>query len=445
MSLTTSPYEKFILLLGALLILLALVVNEWTIARLLCPEAIIEQRYKVNIRILEVLLLLAGLAMIFFRKKEVTINLSVLALTLIGIFSITEITFRLFFPQIAGVSEHQRLFEYDQELGWRFIPRKTGVYLSKHEFKTNVTINSAGMRDIEYTQAKPAGKKRIVLLGDSFTSSMGVDLFETFSKIMEEKLLTKTQVLNFGVNGYGPTQELMLLQKSAISYQPDLVIMVVYLGNDFDDISGVTDGLDGYNRPRAVTDEKGHLLFTGIPVPLSERHRSGGQTPHTCSMPRSHFIDFIDKTIYLRTNAPDFKPPEVRLCRKKADPRTEESYRLMGAILKETNNYCKKKGISFVVAVAPAIVQVYDQIYWTKMKNKYHLRDADYDLMLPNKKIMDVCKSAGIPAVDLTYGLKKAVAAGRDTYYFINLHWNKAGEQTVAEILSDFITEKKLL
>ena len=56
------------------------------------------------------------------------------------------------------------------------IPGKTGVYVSKHEFKTMISINSAGMRDIEYSLAKPAGKKRIVILGDSFVSSMGVDV-----------------------------------------------------------------------------------------------------------------------------------------------------------------------------------------------------------------------------------------------------------------------------
>jgi hypothetical protein len=45
----------------------------------------------------------------------------------------------------------------------------------------------------------------------------------------------------------------------------------------------------------------------------------------------------------------------------------------------------------------------------------------------------------------LTSELKAAAKTGNDTYYFINLHWNKAGEQIVAEVLSDYIIRNKLL
>jgi len=58
----------------------------------------------------------------------------------------------------------------------------------------------------------------------------------------------------------------------------------------------ISDGLDGYNRPKAIVDNNGKLRFTGIPVPLSEKT---SPFQKVCSMPRSHFIDFIDKIIRL--------------------------------------------------------------------------------------------------------------------------------------------------
>jgi lysophospholipase L1-like esterase len=441
----TSPkHEIFVIILGIILILIGLLCNEHILSLLLCPDTGLEQHHKMNIRIAEIFMIGIGLALILFRKKDLTINISILLLTLIIIFAGTEAFFRVFYTPITGVSEHKTLFEYHNELGWQMIPGKTGVYVSKHEFKTMISINSAGMRDIEYSLAKPAGKKRIVILGDSFVSSMGVDVSDAFTEIMEFKLLKNTEVLNFGVNGYGPAQELLLLRKRAIKYQPDLVVMVIFLGNDFNDISGLSDELDGYKRPKAFIDNRGKLQFSGIPVPLSKKH-TFSDSRKICGMPRSHFVDFINKTIKLRKHEFNVVPAEVFLCRKNADARTKESYRLMGEIIKETNDFCKKNGATFMIAVAPSIVPVYEHLYWAEIKKKYSLNDHDYDLMLPNKIISDICKNAGIPIVDLTSELKAAAKTGNDTYYFINLHWNKAGEQIVAEVLSDYIIRNKLL
>lgn len=438
---TASKSEKFLLVFGALLIAAGIVVNEWTVAWLLCPDAEMAKRIKVGIRIAEASLISIGLAMIAFRKKETALNLSILLLTLIMIFTGAELFFRTFFPQHTAASEQDSLFEYSSSLGWQLIPNKTGFFTSKHEFRTKISINSAGMRDKEYPMTRPAGKKRIILLGDSFTSSFGVPDSEAFAKVMEEKLLTGTEVLNFGVNGYGPAQELLLLQSRAMKYRPDMVIMVIYVGNDFDDITGISDWIDGYKRPQAITDDRGNIRFTGIPVPLSEKYLAKQRAQRMCSLPRSHFIDFIDKYIRYKKYSINFMPSEIRLCNKKPDPDVKEAARLMGAILRETDRYCKKNGASFAVAVAPTIVQVYEKIYWNRIKKKYSLKDSDYDLMLPNRVLADICRNAGIPLVDLTQSLKSASNAGIDTYYFDNQHWNRAGEQVVAETLARFVRE----
>lgn len=431
--------ERFLLAFGAFLIAAGVIGNEWLIASWLCPEAEMAHRIRVGIRVAEAALLGIGLGMIVFRKKDLTLNLSLLLITLIIIFAGAEIFFRTFFPQYTATPEQDSLFEYDSTLGWRLIPGKTGFFVSKHEFRTKVTINSAGIRDKEYPLEKPPGRKRIVLIGDSFTSSFGVQDDEAFAKLMEDRLLRNTEVLNFGVNGYGPAQELLMLQTRAIKYRPDLVIMVIYVGNDFDDIIGVSDWIDGYRRPKAVADRQGRISFTGIPVPLSEKYLAKKREKRMCSLPRSHFIDFIDKYIRNKKYSLNFMPSEIRLCNRKPDADVKEANRLMEAIIRETDSYCKKNGASLMVAVAPTIVQVYENLYWNRIRKKYNLKDSDYDLMLPNKVLADICGRAGIPLVDLTKPLKSAIATGNDTYYFNNQHWNRAGEQVVAETLARFI------
>lgn len=437
--------EKVLIIFGVILIATALLGNEWFLVKWLCPDGCFDNKTRISIRIVQVIFFILGIEIIIFRKKELTLNLSLLLITCMILFAGTEIFFRTFLPQKTGVSEHDRLFEYDSVLGWRLIPNKTACFVSKHEFRTKIKINSAGMRDKECNIARTDGKKRIAILGDSFTSSLGVYDNETFAKVMEEKLLTGTEVLNFGVNGYGPTQELLLLQTKAIKYRPDLVIMVVYVGNDFDDIGGVSDWIDGYLRPKAVIDSEGKLNFDGIPVPISEKHVRMKKIKPKCELPRSHLIDFIDKFIHRNKYSVSIMPSEVRLCKKNYNDDTRKSFRLMGAIIKETNEYCRKEGVKFMVAIAPTIVQVYESRYWKEIKKKYNLNESDYDIMQPNKILSGICNNAGIPMIDLTEPLKSATESGNDTYYLANQHWNKAGEQIAAETIVKYIKEKKLL
>jgi hypothetical protein len=439
--------EKVLLVFGTLLIIVGIICNEWLLTKWLCLNGNIEYRVKVIIRIVEIILIAIGMGIIVFRKKGLTMNMSIFLITLLILFVGAEIFFRAFLPQEkTGVSDN--LFAYDSTLGWQLIPNKTGYFVSKHEFKTKIMINSNGMRDREYPSVKPQGKKRIAVLGDSFTSSFGVTDAETFAKVMEAKLINNTEVLNFGVNGYGPTQELLLLQTRAIKYFPDLVIMIVYVGNDFDDIQGISGWIDGYERPKAMLDKQGQLRMTNIPVPLSKKYFAMKQEHKVCNLPRSHFIDFINQSIrYIRRDKYDigFMPPELRLCKKNTGPEMTEAFRLMREIIGEADSYCKKNGASFMVAIAPTIVQVYDQIYWEKIIKRYNLNSKDYDLYLPNRVLDDICRKAGIPVIDLTMALKSSVDEGRDTYYFQNQHWNKTGEQVVAETLTHFIVIKKLL
>ncbi|MBU1849701.1 MAG: hypothetical protein KKH40_03155, partial [Nanoarchaeota archaeon] len=45
------------------------------------------------------------------------------------------------------------------------------------------------------------------------------------------------EVINLGVSGYGTDQELILLQKEGLKYNPDVVILGFYLENDKPDNS----------------------------------------------------------------------------------------------------------------------------------------------------------------------------------------------------------------
>jgi hypothetical protein len=76
--------------------------------------------------------------------------------------------------------------------------------------------------------------RRIMFVGDSFVSNLAVKDDEVFTELME-RALPRTAVLNFGVNGFGPVQEYLLLQRWLDQVRPALVVVMIYVRNDFQD------------------------------------------------------------------------------------------------------------------------------------------------------------------------------------------------------------------
>jgi lysophospholipase L1-like esterase len=85
-------------------------------------------------------------------------------------------------------------------------------------------INEAGFRGPLRPQARVAGVRRIVALGDSSTFGMGVCANDTYSAQLESSI-AGTEVLNFGVIGFSAFQGAKLFSMRAVRYRPDLVMV----------------------------------------------------------------------------------------------------------------------------------------------------------------------------------------------------------------------------
>lgn len=114
-------------------------------------------------------------------------------------------------------------------------------------------INRNGMRSSEdHAHTKPAGVRRIVSLGDSFTIGYEVAVEDCFSSILERELRAaghEVEVLNAGVSGFSNAEECLYLERELIRYDPDLVI-VSFFGNDLAD--NVRTGLFALEGDRLV-------------------------------------------------------------------------------------------------------------------------------------------------------------------------------------------------
>ena len=94
-----------------------------------------------------------------------------------------------------------------------------------------LTVNRWGMRDHDYTLAKPPRTYRIAVLGPSHVMGSGVADGETFTAQLAERLNQapnpegmRYEVLNFGVAGMSLLHQLWTFEQRVLRFEPDVVI-----------------------------------------------------------------------------------------------------------------------------------------------------------------------------------------------------------------------------
>lgn len=106
-------------------------------------------------------------------------------------------------------------------------------------FGTHLRTNSMGLRDAEIAPKRP-DEIRIVSLGDSYAMGYGVELEQSYGKVLERALSRRYpdrrfSVVSVAVDGYGTEQMLRAYRRFRDRLQPDLVLATFVAGNDVDD------------------------------------------------------------------------------------------------------------------------------------------------------------------------------------------------------------------
>lgn len=158
-------------------------------------------------------------------------NICLLLLAIIISLIAAEFLLRIFIP-VEGI-----FIENDSLLGYRHIPNQKGIWIRECSEPNRIQINSKGLRDTEHEYVKMQETFRILLLGDSFIQAFQVKMEEMLSKQLESRLSLKSQnitfeVINSGVQGYSTGIEKLYLETEGKKYNPDLVILYLFAGND---------------------------------------------------------------------------------------------------------------------------------------------------------------------------------------------------------------------
>jgi hypothetical protein len=113
------------------------------------------------------------------------------------------------------------------------------------EFDYVLHTNSLGLRGPDVAFDKPPGARRVVVIGDSFVAGYGVPDDEVLT-VQLERLLNppaspdrnreRVEVVNVGRTGSSTIRELDLYESIGRRFQPDVVVLAYFLGNDLSEV-----------------------------------------------------------------------------------------------------------------------------------------------------------------------------------------------------------------
>ena len=143
-------------------------------------------------------------------------------------FSVLEIAFRFIVPRASETDMYVRsddeLLNVELRPGSDFEFEGVAVKIPA----TRVATSSRGLRERELSVPKPSGVLRIGCLGDSFTFGWGVEVHETWCRVLEERLGSvggrRVETVNLGVPGYNPSQQVRFLQKKGLDLGLEVVV-----------------------------------------------------------------------------------------------------------------------------------------------------------------------------------------------------------------------------
>lgn len=113
-------------------------------------------------------------------------------------------------------------------------PVSTTLRYKTSEFDYIASINSLGFRDREFGLSKLA-QHRVLAFGDSFTYGWGVEIEQTWTKVLEKNLKNSgldVEIANLGVPGGSPVVYAEFAEKAVPLLKPDLVVVGILQGDD---------------------------------------------------------------------------------------------------------------------------------------------------------------------------------------------------------------------
>lgn len=359
--------------------------------------------------------------------------------------------------RLAGFSTPQP-YAPDPICGVRLRPGFRGVW--NQEGRRHIVVNSYGFQHGSRTPGKPPGVFRVAVLGDSFVEAFQVEPENDLCAVLEDALQDceaiedrRVEALNFGVSGYGTAQSLLMLKHYVWEYEPDVVVLAFFAGNDVRNNSATLET----DKARPFYHlENGQLVldrsFHGHPDFV--RARSWQVRLKIALLDHFRTLQLLRHVKNRQAADEQARPPQTEATETGVDltclapPRDgdwQHAWELTERLLLEMKAETKQHGASFFIATVSLDVQVHPD---ESVRRAIQRRLAVDDLLYPEQRIQQFGERHAIEVVPLASDLQQ-YAAEHDAFLhgFDNTrpgygHWNAAGHRLAGERIAEAICTK---
>ncbi len=342
-----------------------------------------------------------------------------------------EALVRVLLPQPISVVS-PGLYKPDPPRRYRLRPGHQGSLSNGAEFSTHVAINSLGLRGPE--SRRQATQPRILVLGDSFVFGWGVEIEASMVAGVQLGLrqdYSELEVLNGGLPGFGLRDEVDWLRHHGLRLEPDLVVLVVMMGNDLLEATA--------NRRRERLSEilpeagiAGELQITAYRRSHLFRltKRAGSGLASRLGLPEPWAIGYLREMM----GALALEPPLLVLEGRQASRQA----------VAELVELAEDHGIALAALLIPAQMQVQPEVF-EALCALIDLEPSEHDPDVPGRFFAGLLAEHNIPNFDVSAAFRREIAKGEQLYFAYDPHWTPAGHDLAADLLVDFLVAEHLV
>lgn len=325
--------------------------------------------------------------------------------------------------------EFRRLFMPDPRVGHRLRP-DARAHFTTVEFSTDLAINAQGVRDDEPIGPKTSNERRVVVLGDSLVLSVQVPFAQTFCERLEARLNAsdpahRWRVINAGVQGYGPVHEWLFFDAIAAAFEPDIVLIGAFAGNDaveaYDTAAWLAAGRSTTEGTEAAISQLRRVVRSSVVLQLVRVRWDQLRSRFSSAAPERPMATYLADP-----------PPEVQRG-------LEVSRQAFGKIANRASAIGAETGL----VLFPARFQTDDADY-VRWKEIVHSAGGELIRNSGTARFREALAPLGLPALDLLPVLE-AQPNRVGLFYQRTIHLTPHGHEVVAGALFEFLKTSGLM
>ncbi|MBW7863709.1 MAG: hypothetical protein H3C30_04760 [Candidatus Hydrogenedentes bacterium] len=318
-------------------------------------------------------------------------------------------------------------------------------------------ISDQGLRDRMFPP-KEDGEYRVLLLGDSFTMGHAVNEECMISRQLEALLAEncpdrKITVINGGINGAGPLQELGMLRECGLPLHPDCVLLQLFLSNDLD------NSLADVGKAQWTFNEAGRRTFDALRHQNSVPRRMEywmrtRSTAYRTVFQATGFTPWISNILYALRITPVYETPVARakepnlhwaldVNRVHWYPELEEGLQLVGGHLAEMAAICREHSMDFAVWCMPSSFEV-DLDRWNTLAGQAEEPAETFAPGTAIRRVEELLERGGIRTFSVLEVLRQDSRPIGSLYYLLDGHTTPEGNRVIAGLLAEFLLKTSL-